>query len=102
MTYNEVNFAFEQRAKVVLARGSVVIMKPMAIRALTKIRRSEFEEERGKGKYYYEAQLNDSSGRGIINAGFEQLDPAEPEKFAAMLAWYNEAQARKAGGSDGV
>lgn len=102
MTLNEVNFAMENRLPVILARGAAVLSKPKEVIALTKVRRSEFDEERGKGKYYWEARLVDANGRGWIEAGPEQLDPAEPEKFAAMLAWYNEAQAKKLGGEHAV
>lgn len=101
MTLTEVNFAMENRLPVILARGAAVLPKPKEIIALTKVRRSKFDEERGKGKYYWEARLIDSNGRGWIDAGPEQLDPAEPEKFAAMLAWYNEAQAKKGSAENG-
>ena len=102
MTVNEINFAMQNREPVLLARGSVTLSRPLTIRGLTKVRRSKFDEERLNGGYYWEVQLIDASGRGWIDAAPEQLDPAEPEKFASMLAWYNEAQARKKGGvSDG-
>lgn len=102
MTIEEVEFAMDNRMRVFLARGSVEILKPFAIGGTSKKIRSRFDVERGKEKYYHEVILLDPNGRSVINAGPEQLDPAEPEKFAAMLAWYNEAQARKAGMSDGV
>lgn len=95
MTLPEINFALEQRASVVMPRGSVTIMRPMRIRGLTKVRRSEFDEERGLDGYYWEVQLIDANGRGWINAGPDQLDPAEPEKFAAMWALYNEMKRRQ-------
>lgn len=98
MTVNEINFAMINREKVVMPRGSEPIMRPMTIRGLTKVRRDEFSVQRGADDFYFEVQLIDSTGRGWINAGPEQLEPAEPEKFASMLAWYNEAQARKKGG----
>ncbi len=102
MTIEEVEFAMDNRMRVFLARGSVEIFKPFAIGGTSKKIRSRFEVERGKEKYYHEVIPLDPNGRSVINAGPEQLDPAEPEKFAAMLAWYNEAQAKKDGGSDGV
>lgn len=96
MTLAEIKFAFAQRERVVMPRGSVTIMRPMVIRALTTVRRTEFEEERGKGGYYHEVQLIDSTGRGWISASPEQLDPAEPEKFASMMARYRELERRRA------
>lgn len=97
MTIEEVEFAMDNRMRVFLARGSVEILKPFAIGGTSKKIRSRFEVERGKEKYYHEVILLDPNGRSVINAGPEQLDPAEPEKFAAMIAWYNEAQAKKGG-----
>lgn len=91
----EVKFAMHQRLPVLLARGSEVLTKPLVVRALTMVRRSEFEEERGKDGYYFEVRLIDSTGRGWINASPEQLDPYDPERFAAMLARYKEIQERK-------
>lgn len=102
MTIEEVEFAMDNRMRVFLARGSAEIFKPLAIGGTAKKIRSRFDVERGKGKYYSEVILLDPNGRSVINAAPEQLDPAEPEKFAAMLAWYKEAQTRKKGGdSDG-
>lgn len=60
MTLTEANFAMENRLPVILARGAVILAKPKEIIALTKVRRSEFDEERGKGKYYWEARLVDA------------------------------------------
>ena len=97
MTIEEVEFAMDNRMRVFLARGSVEILKPFAIGGTSKKIRSRFEVERGKEKYYHEVILIDPNGRSVINAGPEQLDPAEPEKFAAMFAWYNEAQVKKGG-----
>ena len=77
MTLPEINFALEQRMPVVMPR------------------RSEFDEERGLDGYFWEVQLIDANGRGWINAGPEQLDPAEPEKFSAMWARYNELKRRR-------
>ena len=102
MTIEEVEFAMDNRMRVFLARGSVEILKPFAIGGTSKKIRSRFEVERGKEKYYHEVILLDPNGRSVINAGPEQLDPAEPEKFAAMLALYNEAQAKKLGGEHAV
>ena len=90
MTTNEVKFAVHQRLPVLLARGSEVLTKPLTVRALTMVRRSEFEEERGKDGYYFEVRLIDSTGRSWINAAPEQLDPYEPEAFAAMMSKYEE------------
>lgn len=95
MTLPEINFALELRTPVVMPRGSVTIMRPMSIRGLTKVRRSESDEERGLDGYFWEVQLIDANGRGWINASPEQLDPAEPEKFAAMWARYNELKRRR-------
>lgn len=95
MTVNEINFAMINREKVVMPRGSAVIMRPMEIRGLTKVRRSKFEEERGADGFYFEVQLIDATGRGWINAVPEQLDPAEPEKFASMWARFKEIQERR-------
>lgn len=89
MTTNEVKFAMHQRLPVLLARGSEVLSKPLTVRALTMVRRSEFEEERGKDGYYFEVRLIDSTGRGWINAAPEQLDPYEPDAFAAMWERYH-------------
>jgi hypothetical protein len=88
MTTTEVKFAMHQRLPVLLARGSEVLTKPLKVRALTMVRRDEFEEERGKDGYYFEVRLIDSTGRSWINAAPEQLDPYEPETFASMMAAY--------------
>lgn len=95
MTTTEVKFAMHQRLPVLLARGSEVLTKPLTVRALTMVRRSEFEEERGKDGYYFEVRLIDSTGRSWINAAPEQLDPYDPEAFAAILAKYEEMKLRK-------
>lgn len=102
MTISEINYALEQRMPVVMPRGSVTIMRPMSIRGLTKVRRSEFDEERGLDGYYWEVQLIDANGRGWINASPEQLDPAEPERFAAMLDEYQRFKARGSQTNGGI
>ena len=102
MTISEINFALEQRMPVVMPRGSVTIMRPMSIRGLTKVRRSEFDEERGLDGYYWEVQLIDANGRGWINASPEQLDPAEPERFAAMLEEYQRFKTRGSQTNGGI
>lgn len=43
---------------------------------------------RGKEPYYYEVILSDPNGRGVIRTFPEQLDPADPERFAAMWDRY--------------
>ena len=102
MTLSEINFALEQRMPVVMPRVSVPIMRPMSIRGLTKVRRSEFDEERGLDGYYWEVQLIDANGRGWINASPEQLDPAEPERFAAMLEEYQRFKTRGSQTNGGI
>ena len=102
MTVDEINFALEQRMPVVMPRGSVPIMRPMSIRGLTKVRRSEFDEERGLDGYCWEVQLIDANGRGWINASPKQLDPAEPEKFAAMLEEYRRFKTRGSQTNGGI
>lgn len=92
MTLEEVEFAMENRMRVFLTRGSIEILKPFAIGGTTKKIRSRFEVERGKEKYYSEVMLLDPNGRSTINAFPEHLDPAEPEKFAAMFAKYKAMQ----------
>ena len=74
MTLPEINYALEQRTSVVMPRGSVIVMHPMSIRGLTKVRRSEFDEERGLDGYYWEVQLIDANGRGWINASPAKRD----------------------------
>lgn len=102
MTLEEVEFAMENRLRVFLARGSIEILKPFAIGGTTKKIRSRFEVERGKEKYYSEVILLDPNGRSTINAFPEHLDPAEPEKFAAMFARHKAMQEnRKRGEADG-
>ena len=88
MTVAEINFAMIQRMPVMLMRGSVALTRPLSIRGLTKVRRSEFDEERGKEGFYWEVQLLDNTGRSWIEASPAQLDPYEPEKFASMMAEY--------------
>lgn len=95
MTLEEVEFAMENRIRVFLVRGSIEIFKPLAIGGTTRKIRSRFEVERGKEKFYHEVILLDPNGRSEINAGPEQLDPADPEQFAAMMARYKEIQERK-------
>lgn len=102
MTLSEINYALERRMPVVMTRGSVIIMRPMSIRGLTKVRRSEFDEERGLDGYFWEVQLIDENGRGWINASPEQLDPAEPERFAAMLEEYKRSKVRRSQTNDGI
>ena len=42
------------------------------------------DRQQGKEPYYYEVILSDPNGRGVILTFPEQLDPADPERFAAM------------------
>ena len=84
MTTDEVNFAMNQRECVVIARGSIEILKPFKIKSVAKTIRDEIDVARGKEPYYYEVILSDPNGRGVIRTFPEQLDPADPERFAAM------------------
>lgn len=88
MTIDEVNFAMNHRECVVIARGSIEILKPFKIKSVAKTIRDEFDVARGKDPYYYEAILSDPNGRGVIRTFPEQLDPADPERFAAMWDRY--------------
>lgn len=88
MTIDEVNFAMNQRESVFIARGSIEILKPFKIKSVAKTIRDEIDVARGKEPYYYEAILSDPNGRGVIRTFPEQLDPADPERFAAMWDRY--------------
>ena len=88
MTIDEVNFAMNQRESVFIARGSIEILKPFKIRSVCKTIRDEHEVARGKEPFYIEVILNDPNGRGVIRTFPEQLDPADPERFAAMWDRY--------------
>lgn len=100
MTVDEINFAMNNREKVILARGSIALQKPLAISGIAKMIRSKHDVERGKEKYYVNVILLDDSG-SVINASPNQLDAADPEKLAAMMAWFAEVQARKVVDPDG-
>lgn len=88
MTIDEVNFAMNQRESVFIARGSIEILKPFKIRSVCKTIRDEHEVARGKEPFYIEVILSDPNGRGVIRTFPEQLDPADPERFAAMWDRY--------------
>lgn len=88
MTIDEVNFAMNQRESVFIARGSIEILKPFKIRSVCKTIRDEHEVARGKEPFYIEIILSDPNGRGVIRTFPEQLDPADPERFAAMWDRY--------------
>lgn len=88
MTIDEVNFAMNQRESVFIARGSIEILKPFKIRSVCKTIRDEHEVLRGKEPYYYEVILSDPNGNSVIRTFPEQLDPADPERFAAMWDRY--------------
>lgn len=88
MTIDEVNFAMNQRECVFIARGSIEILKPFKIRSVCKTIRDEHEVARGKEPFYIEVILSDPNGRGVIRTFPEQLDPADPERFAAMWDRY--------------
>ena len=88
MTIDEVNFAMNQRESVFIARGSIEILKPFKIRSVCKTIRDEHEVARGKEPFYIEVILSDPNGRGVIRTFPEQLDPADPERFAAMWERY--------------
>lgn len=95
MTIDEVNFAMNQRESVFIARGSIEILKPFKIRSVCKTIRDEHEVARGKEPFYIEAILSDPNGRGVIRAFPEQLDPADPERFAAMWDQYRKMREEK-------
>ena len=82
------------RERVVISRGSVEIFKPLEISGIAKMMRSKFDVERGKDAFYYNVILLDSGGRGVINASPAQLDPADPQRFTAMLDRYREIKRR--------
>ena len=88
MTIDEVNFAMNQRESVFIARGSSEILKPFKIKSVAKTIRDEHEVLRGKEPYYYEVILSDPHANSVIRTFPEQLDPADPERFAAMWDRY--------------
>ena len=95
MTIDEVNFAMNQRESVFIARGSIEILKPFKIRSVCKTIRDEHEVARGKEPFYIEIILSDPNGRGVIRTFPEQLDPADPERLAAMWDQYRNMREEK-------
>lgn len=98
MTYKEAHYAAMIRMPLIVPHTLTPLMKPKNIVGLDTVYRTVEESIRYGNQYYHVVVLADPNGRGLINAGLEQVEPYDREQFEAMWTRYNEMQAQMKGG----